>query len=57
MTDGEERIDQESSEGEGDADRDPGQPSRPTTEPRENPEIDEEKLRRTEEEMERVSGN
>ena len=55
MTDGEERIDQETAEGEGgDGDRDPG---RPTTEPRENPEIDEEKLRRTEEEMERVSGN
>jgi hypothetical protein len=57
MTDGEERMDQETAEGEGgdgDGDRDPG---RPTTEPRENPEIDEEKLRRTEEEMERVSGN
>jgi hypothetical protein len=38
-------------------DSDPGEPGQPTTEPRDNPEIDEEKLRMTREEMERVAGN
>jgi DNA uptake protein ComE-like DNA-binding protein len=36
-------------------DSDPGEPGQPTTEPRDNPEIDEEKLRMTREEMERVA--